>query len=167
MNHSIVPHDPSWKKKYLDESERFRQALGQNVVAIHHIGSTSIPDVFAKPIIDVLIEVLRIGHVDDHCDLMSDLSCESMGEYGIAGRRYFRKHGPNGRRTFHVHVFETSSIYVTRHIAFRDFLLAHPEKAEEYSDLKLRLVSTNDVPTIDYQTLKAPFIEACLADAIE
>lgn len=167
MNQFLVPHDPSWKKKYLDESEQLCQALGRNVVAIHHIGGTSIPDVYAKPIIDVLVEVLRTSQVDDQCDLMHELSYESMGEYGIAGRRYFRKHGPNGRRSFHVRVFETSSIHAMRHIAFRDFLLAHPEKAKEYSDLKLRLVSTSEVPAIDDQNSKAPFIEACLADAIE
>ena len=167
MSLSIVPHDPSWKKKFADESDKIRQALGRNVLAIHHIGSTSIPNILAKPIIDILVEVSRIDKVNNHAERMSDLNYESLGEHGINGRRYFRRFGPDGHRAFHVHVFESRSKLIMRHIVLRDFLLAHPDKAQEYSDLKSRLIADGATTSDAYQSSKATFVEASVRDAIE
>ena len=164
---SIVPHDPAWKRKFADEADRISLALGQNVVAIHHIGSTAIPNIVSKPIIDITVEVSRVDGVDDRAKRMSDVGYEFLGEYGICGRRYFRRSGPDGHRAIHVHCFESGSEQVSRHIAFRDFLLAHPTRAQEYSDLKSRLIADGVTTSGQYQALKAPFIEAILRDVIE
>lgn len=166
MSVSIVPHDPSWKNKFLDEAARIREALGECVVAVHHIGSTSIPGILAKPVIDILVEVTRIDDVNEYVETMSCLNYESLGEHGIEGRRYFRRSGPDGQRAFHVHVFESGSKQVLQHIVFRDFLLAHPDKAREYSELKSRLIA-NGANRAEYQSLKIPFIETSVRDAIE
>ena len=167
MSLSIVAHCPSWKKKYADESGRIQVALGQNVVAIHHIGSTAVPNILAKPVIDILVEVLRISDVDDQTKRMCDLHYESLGEYGITGRRYFRRSGPGGERAFHVHCFESSSEHVLRHIALREYLLAHPRKAQDYSILKSRLIAEGVKTSGEYQSLKAPFVEATVRDVVE
>jgi len=164
---AISPHDPSWKSKFTEESGRIQSALSQNVLAIHHIGSTAIPGILAKPTIDILVEVSRIAEVDDHAREMSTLKYESMGEYGIVCRRYFRSLHGNCHRAFHVHVFEADSATAFQHIAFRDYLLAHPEKAKAYSDLKTCLVKKELVSKSEYQDLKAPFVEACINDAIK
>jgi len=110
--------------------------------------------------------VSHIDEVDDCARCMIDLNYESLGEFGIDGRRYFKKSEPNGRRAFHVHVFEHGSRHVTEHIAFRDYLLAHPRKAREYSDLKARLAANDVASSREYQDSKAPFIEACVRAAI-
>ena len=167
MKPIVTSHDPSWKVSFSKESGKLLQALGQNIIAIHHIGSTSIPDIVAKPVIDVLVEVARIDQVDNHASQMCNLRYESMGEYGIGGRRYFRRSESDGRPAFHVHVFETKSEQVVRHLAFRDYLLTHPSKAKEYSELKADLSAGGFASKSDYQAAKAPFIEACVKDAVE
>ncbi len=167
MSLSIAPYCPSWSGEFESESEKIRRALGQNIAAIHHIGSTSIPDILSKPIIDILVEVLRLDELDQQAQGMSQLNYESMDEHGIAGRRYFRRSGPDGDRAFHVHCFESESEYVFRHLVFRDYLLAHPAKAQEYSNLKSRLIEIGTTSTSEYQKMKAPFVEATIQEAIE
>lgn len=167
MKPVLTSHDPSWKETFSMESRKILQALGRNVIAIHHIGSTAIPDVVAKPVIDVLVEVGDIGQVDGNASQMRNLQYESMGEYGIVGRRYFRRPQADEGPAFHVHVFEANSESALRHIAFRDYLLANPVKAREYSEIKESLVNRESLSKSDYQKAKAPFIEACIEEAIE
>lgn len=140
MEVKVVPPDPRWPGMFADESRRITHALGDNAVRSHHIGSTSIDDVVAKPIIDILMEVKDIHAVDHRTDLMVALGYESMGEFGIPGRRYFRRDNDAGVRTHHVHVFGEGSPNVTQHLAFRDFMNAHPHWAKRYSELKSALV---------------------------
>ena len=103
----VVAHDPKWHKEFEQESRHLAKALGENLKAIHHIGSTSIPGIYAKPIIDFLGEVEAIAAVDLCNPAMESIDYEAMGEYGIPGRRYFRKDNATGIRTHHVHIFET------------------------------------------------------------
>ena len=167
MELSIVSHDVRWKQKFLDESDRIRQALGRNALEIHHIGSTCIPDILAKPIIDILVEAKQIDEVDRQVYRMSELRYEALGEYGISGRRYFRKSGLDGRQTFHVHVFQSGSPHILRHIAFREFLLANADIAQEYSNLKAELIASLVSTSREYQESKAPFVEANVTNAVQ
>jgi GrpB-like predicted nucleotidyltransferase (UPF0157 family) len=159
MKVEVVPHDPSWRIAFETESKLVSTALGQNVVAIHHIGSTSIPNMPAKSIIDMLIEVNDIDEVDDYSVEMESLGYEVMGEFGIAGRRYFRKDNREGARTHQIHIFETGSDHITRHLAFRDYLIAHSDDAIAYSDLKRSLVEQFDGDTESYIDGKDSFIK--------
>ncbi|WP_199247897.1 GrpB family protein [[Phormidium] sp. ETS-05] len=136
---AVVPHDPQWADAFAVESQQIADALGENVVAIHHIGSTAIPMIYAKPIIDLLVEVKDINQVNQQNSTLESLGYEVMGEFGIPGRRYFRKNNPAGMRTHHVHIFEVGSPQVERHLNFRDYMIAHPEAAQKYSDLKQEL----------------------------
>lgn len=167
MKKIVIPHDPSWKEKYLVESTQIQQVLGDNVVAIHHIGSTSIPDILSKPIIDILVVTLQHKDVDRRAGDMSRLGYECLGEYGIEGRRYFRKSDEKGNRIFHVHAFEQASVHILEHLAFRDFLLAHPQKAKEYSELKASLTAGGMTTRADYQNGKIPFVRATQEVAID
>ncbi len=140
MSHVVVvPHNPGWREAFEAEAKSVAAALGENVLAIHHIGSTAIPDIYAKPILDMLIEVNDITALDVQRVAMESLGYEVMGEFGIPGRRYFRKDNQEGIRTHHVHSFEAGSAQVARHLAFRDYLIAHPEEAQAYSELKGKL----------------------------
>lgn len=135
----VVPHNPQWRKAFQCESQEILQIFGKNVVAVHHIGSTAIPHIYAKPIIDLLIEVKEIAKVDQNNRAMQRLGYTAMGEYGIPGRRYFYGNNELGIRLYHVHIFEKQSPEVKRHLAFRDYLIAHPEEAQQYSELKREL----------------------------
>jgi GrpB-like predicted nucleotidyltransferase (UPF0157 family) len=135
----VVPHDSEWQKAFAAEAKLIAPALGDNVVAVYHIGSTAIPGIYAKPVIDLLIEVKNITEVDNRSAAMESLGYEVMGEFGISGRRYFRKDSIKGIRTHQIHTFESGSAQVERHLAFRDYLIAHPADAQKYSELKRKL----------------------------
>uniref|UniRef100_B8HZE8 GrpB family protein n=1 Tax=Cyanothece sp. (strain PCC 7425 / ATCC 29141) TaxID=395961 RepID=B8HZE8_CYAP4 len=139
----VLPHNPKWREMFEVEATRIADALGSNVCRIHHIGSTAIPGIYAKPIIDLLPEVQELTKVDECSLVMELLGYEGMGEFGIEGRRYFRKLNFEGIRTHHVHIFTVGSKQVQRHLAFRDYMIAHPDEAQRYSDLKRRLAKEN------------------------
>jgi GrpB-like predicted nucleotidyltransferase (UPF0157 family) len=120
------------------EVDRITAVFGREVVAIHHIGSTAIPNICAKPIIDVLVEVQDIEKIDDFNEKMTHEGYQPKGEFGIPGRRFFIK-GDDATRTHHLHVFQTGHPDVERHLAFRDYMIAHPEEAQVYSRLKEEL----------------------------
>ena len=154
----VVLHDPSWAKSFREEVDDLAVALGDAVVAIHHIGSTAIPNIKAKPIIDVLIEVRDIEKVDDLNEQMRLLGYEPKGELGIAARRYFRK-GRDEQHTHHVHVFQTGHPEVERHLNFRDYLVAHPEEERAYARPKEMLASQFGQDRGRYTEGKSGFIE--------
>jgi GrpB-like predicted nucleotidyltransferase (UPF0157 family) len=156
----VVPHDPQWRSIFHIESQYISNALGENAIAIHHIGSTSIDTIHAKPIIDILVEVQDINQVDDLSLVMESIGYEVMGEFGIEGRRYFRKDNQEGIRTHHIHTFEVNSAQITRHLAFRDYMRAHPDVAQKYSDLKRKLAAEYPNDIAGYQDGKDEFIKA-------
>src|SRR5215213_5709802 len=154
----VVAHNRQWRAAFETEAKDVAHALGENMVAIHHIGSTAIPNIFAKPIIDLLVEVKDITKVDKQSAAMEALGYEVMGEYGIPGRRYFRKDNEEGVRTHHIHVFEAGSAQVVRHLSFRDYLIAHPEEAQRYSELKTTLAEEHPRSMDAYMDGKDSFI---------
>jgi len=155
----VVPHDPRWRDEFEAEAKHVAAALGDNVVAVHHIGSTAIPNIYAKPVVDLLIEVRDITEVDGRSSAMESLGYEVMGEYGIPGRRYFRKDDREGIRTHQIHAFEAGSAEAGRHLAFRDYMIAHPVDAQRYSDLKRRLAEEHPQSFDGYMDGKDGFIK--------
>jgi GrpB-like predicted nucleotidyltransferase (UPF0157 family) len=155
----ICPHDPRWRDGFETEAKNIARALGSNLIAVHHIGSTSIPGIFAKPIIDMLVDVKDINDVDNHNSTMESLGYEVMGEFGIDGRRYFRKDNDAGVRTHHVHIFENGSPHIARHLAFRDYMIANPDQAHAYSELKQRLAGEHAENPEEYMDGKDEFIK--------
>jgi GrpB-like predicted nucleotidyltransferase (UPF0157 family) len=155
----VVPHDVRWREEFASESVLVARCLGENVVATHHIGSTSIPGIFAKPIIDILVEVADIATVDSCNEAMELAGYESMGEFGIPGRRYFPKDDANGVRSHQVHAFQSGDPEVARHLGFRNFMLSHPDIARKYSDLKRALALAHPEDIDAYIDGKDPFIK--------
>lgn len=141
MQVRVVPPDPDWPRAYDAEARRLRDALGDTVIALHHIGSTAIRGIHAKPIIDILLEVGDLGALDRQTQQMQALGYEAKGEFGIPGRRYFRRDSAQGVRTHQVHAFERGSHGARRHLAFRDHMNAHPEAAQAYDTLKRSLAA--------------------------
>ncbi len=162
----VMPYDPAWQGEFEAESRRILNALGDNVVSVHHIGSTAIPGIFAKPIIDILLEVNDLVRLDAETEAMQALGYEAMGEFGIPGRRYFRKSNRLGVRTHHVHAFQTGNPEIERHLAFRDYMIAHPTEAQAYSALKQELARVYPHDRQAYVTGKDPFIKEYEAKAL-
>ncbi len=167
MKIEIVPHNPMWKNAFELEAQQLRAALAGRVAQIHHIGSTSIPDIYAKPIVDILVEADDLSQVDQCNSAMVTLGYQVMGEYGILGRRYFRKENAQGKRTHHVHIFQVGSSDVTRHLAFRDYVKAYPDVGQQYSELKRSLISQIDSDDMEaYLDGKDSFIKMIQERAI-
>jgi GrpB-like predicted nucleotidyltransferase (UPF0157 family) len=135
----LVPYDPCWPQQFADEVSAVKVALGDLLLEIHHIGSTAIPDIAAKPIIDMLAVVSDVSAVVGRNAQMQELGYETLGEFGIEGRRYFRKDDSAGQRTHQIHAFQVGSPQIERHLAFRDFMRVHREFAEKYDAIKRRL----------------------------
>ena len=163
----VHPPNPQWPQAFEAEAVQVLLALGNNVVYIHHIGSTAIPNIYAKPVIDLLAEVSDIDHVDTRNVAMAALGYTALGEYGLPGRRYFRKHDEAGVRTHHLHTFQRGSTEAQRHLAFRDFMRANPDCAQQYSDLKRTLAAQypNDIDS--YMDGKDEFVKAVEKQAME
>ena len=161
----VVEYRPSWADEFSDEKELLESVLNlANVVAIHHIGSTSVKGLCAKPIIDILVEVKSLEELDKNNNLMESLGYEVKGEFGIAGRRYFQKGGI--QRSHHVHAFLVGALEVNRHVAFRDYLIKFPEIALQYGELKREGASicNNDIDV--YCNYKDSFIKEHGANAL-
>ena len=167
MKVEVVAYNPNWKKNFALESSQIAKALGKNVVFIHHIGSTAIPNIYAKPIIDFLVEVRDIDRVNEKNAAMEVLGYEALGEFGLVGRRYFRKENPPGIRTHHVHTFQVGSPEIERHLAFRDYLIAHPEDAQKYGELKLELAQKYPEDIEGYMDGKDEFVKEVEKKAIQ
>ena len=163
----VVPHNPNWHSLFETESNQIVIALAENVIAIHHIGSTLIETIYATPIIDILVEVNSISKVDENNLQMQLIGYQCMGELGIKDRRFFLKENPAGIRTHHVHVFETDSPQVKRHLAFRDYLDAHLEEAQAYSILKQSLAEKYSHDIEQYMDGKDGFIQEMDCKAAE
>lgn len=133
----VVPYNPQWEEEYRREAKVVRNIMSEEIVETYHIGSTSIPNIHAKPIIDTLIGVKDIERVDKYNGKMEQLGYIVKGEYGIPGRRFFSKGLYN--RTHHVHIFETGCSEIERHLNFRDYMIAHPKYVKHYGELKRQL----------------------------
>lgn len=161
----VVPYDPNWPNQFEEEASKITPIFSDNFVAIHHIGSTSVPGLAAKPTIDIIVEVKNIELVDNCNPQMEKLGYEAWGEYKIPGRRFFVK-GEN-KRTHHVHTFQVGSVEIARHLYVRDYLKSHPDEAKEYANLKIKLAQqfTND--RRGYVKNKEDYVKALEQRAIE
>ena len=158
----VVPHDPEWAEAFAAEARALTGAIGGTCVAIHHIGSTAIAGILAKPIIDMLGVVGDFGELQSASGRIEALGYIAMGAFGIEGRRYYRKDNAEGQRTHHLHVYETGSPHIERHLAFRDYLRSHPVKAAEYSALKAQIIASGE----PYQQTKDSYVMRVEAEAL-
>ena len=153
----LASEHAAWAAAFLRERELLLGALGDAVVAVEHVGSTSVPGVPAKPILDVLIGVVSFEAAVVCVEPMVRLGYEYRGEYGIARRHYFVKGSP---RTHHVHLHEVGGEAFGSLLGFRDALRARPELAREYAEAKVRLAAGGDRKA--YQAAKDEVVEGML-----
>lgn len=165
----VVPYDEAWPSLYEEERHLIERAIGPFVEEIEHIGSTAVPGLAAKPVIDIMVGV---GSLDDSPALVERLGAIGYEyvpelERHMPSRRYFRKQR-GGRRTRQIHLVERSnSEWWDRHVLFRDHLRAHPEAAEEYARLKRGLSERFKVDRAAYTDAKTAFISGVVRRAEE
>ena len=160
----VVASDPAWPSRFSVAAEALANAFGA-VVAIHHIGSTSVPGLAAKPIIDLCVEVDTLARADAREADVVALGYEALGEHGLPRRHFYRRH-ENGERTHHVHLWAAGDPEVARHLAFRDFLIAHPALAARYGELKTGLAAQFEWDVDGYIGGKDAFVKDIEAQAL-
>jgi len=139
----------------MEEAECLKEVFGDSVIEIHHVGSTAIPGTYAKPEIDVLVVIKSIDTIDTFSRPMEASGFRVRGEEVETDRFHYSK-DVNGVRTCKVHVCEKDHPNVKNQLNFRDFLIAHPEMAKEYSELKLSLEKSNTRGIVEYVEGKGP-----------
>ncbi len=153
----LAAYTPEWIRLFEEEYGRLEAAVGDHVLDIQHVGSTSIPGMPAKPVIDIAIAVEDFDRAAVCIKPIVDLGYEYAGENGIPRRHYFVKRDP--RSTHHVHMVEKTSWDWETMLLFRDRLTQEPALAQEYAETKTRLAQRFERERDDYQRAKAPFIE--------
>lgn len=131
----VVPYDSNWSKIFENEAAALKQHMGNNAVEIHHVGSTSVPGLNAKPIIDILGVV---KNAKNSIKTLESLGYEYKGEYNIPFHFSFSKKTPT---KIHLHVFEEGNPEIELNLLFRDYLRTHPETRKEYTELKSYLLT--------------------------
>lgn len=155
MKIRLSKYNENWMKQYEEESKTISLIFGEEVIGFEHFGSTSVPGLKAKPVIDMICIVKDIHTIDSYNEQMASLGYGIAGEWGIVGRRLFRKGGEN--RTHHIHVYEQNHPEIERHLIFRDYLRSHPEEVERYSTFKEELAERFE-HTKDYSPAKKAFV---------
>ncbi len=138
MRVTVEDYNPEWPALFDAEAALLRGIIGDNLIALFHIGSTAVPGLKAKPVIDMLPVVRDVAALDALGREFAAAGYEAMGEFGLPGRRYFRKGGAN--RTHQLHAYRYDDVRaITRHIAYRDYMRAHAEARTAYGELKRAL----------------------------
>lgn len=168
----VVEYNQKWNSIYEEEKKKINLILKDILINIHHIGSTSVYGLMAKPIIDILVIADDINKVDYYNNEFKKIGYDAKGENGIEKRRFFLKNirDENGidKRFSHIHIFDINNKFdVERHLAFRDFLRANKNIAEEYVKIKLEALKNcnNDIEL--YCDYKDKFIKDIEKKALE
>ena len=166
----VVDYDPHWIAEFEKESAMLARIFGQRLLDIQHIGSTAVPNLAAKPIIDILIVLDSTGDINSFNSFMEALGYRVRGECldaiipGTPGRFYFTKE-TNGVRSHHVHVYAKGHWEICDKLAFRDYLRTHSNKATAYGELKRRIAALHRFDNIGYMHAKDGFVKSTLLEA--
>jgi GrpB-like predicted nucleotidyltransferase (UPF0157 family) len=164
----VSAYDPNWPAMFTQERAAIQDALGRSACAVEHIGSTAVPGLPSKPIIDLLVGVSNLDETQRrYVEPITALGYIYMPEYQswLPDELFFRK-GPPGPWTHHVHVMALSHPRWERLVLFRDYLRAHPEAARAYADIKRGLASASNDDIAAYRNGKSAFVEATTARAL-
>jgi GrpB-like predicted nucleotidyltransferase (UPF0157 family) len=155
----IVPYNDNWPAMAAAIAATLFSTLQDNLLTVEHIGSTSIPGLGAKPVIDLIPIVHDIQTLDNQKKLITDLGYSWHGEFGIQGRRLCGLTDAAGKRVAHLHFFQKDAVNIERHLAFRDFMKAHPDIAKQYEQEKRRAAALHPYDSLAYNDEKAAWVQ--------
>lgn len=158
----LVPYDPAWAAAFERERTLITEVLRDAVVAIHHVGSTAIPGMLAKPVIDIMVTLPRLDEATDCIGPLREIGYYFRDHPDNDDRRFFRKGTP---RTHHVHLVEHGSRGAAATLAFRDALRADAALRDRYAELKRALQQAHPRDTIAFSQDKGAFVREVLERA--
>lgn len=156
----VQPYDEAWQQSFQRIKAEIQAALGDLVLRIEHVGSTAVPGLSAKPIIDLDVVIRGMDEFPAVVSALSAIGYEHEGNLGIVGREAFAYNGKEHLQAHHLYVCPQTSTELKRHIAFRDYLLSHPEAVREYSRIKEEGARLYPCDIDRYIQHKSPFIAA-------
>jgi putative glutamine amidotransferase len=162
----IADHDPAWPLEFEKEAAAIQSALGAIAHRVEHVGSTAVPGLAAKPVIDIQVSVERMEPRERFVGPLETLGYEFVADPTDAEHEYFKK-DVRGVRTHQIHVCPVGSEWERRHLVFRDHLRFHPEDAARYAELKRRLAERHPNDVMAYVDAKTPFIREIEARAVD
>jgi len=164
----LSPHEPAWVDEAEQEAMRILEAASPGIASVQHIGSTSIPGILAKPIIDLMGIGPNLEAIDETRPRLEALGYVWHGEYGLEGRRYCTlTDSATGLRRFHLHCYAEGDHSIRRHLAFRDYLRGHPAEAEAYERMKQGCATKHPADSNAYTKCKDRWITRVEAQALK
>lgn len=166
----IVPYDPAWPTHFEAEAARFRAAFGELALRIDHVGSTAVPGLAAKAVIDIQVSVASLGSPERFLPPLTQLGYHHvpMGDFDLVYPWFVKPR--DWPSTHHVHLCVQGEEQERRHLAFREHLRGHPELAADYLALKRTLAAAHHGSTLEsrerYSLAKTEFVEAVLAGVL-
>jgi GrpB-like predicted nucleotidyltransferase (UPF0157 family) len=160
----VVAYSPDWARLFQDEQARLQQALGALALDVQHIGSTAVPGLPAKPILDIGIAVASETDAAASVPLLAALGYTYRGDRGASEGHFFDR-GAEDNLTHYLHMLLIASPGWQNYLLFRDTLIAHPAVRDEYAQLKHDLAAAHAEDRAAYTAAKAAFVQQTLADA--
>jgi GrpB-like predicted nucleotidyltransferase (UPF0157 family) len=164
----LVPHDPHWAELAEHERRRLLDATGNVFNAVHHVGSTSIPGIVAKPIVDLMAVAADMASLEASRPAIEALGYAWHGEYGLEGRRFCTMTDAlTGQRKLHLHCYVEGDHSIRRHLAFRDYMRARPDEAQAYEAMKQGCAAKHPDDSNAYTECKDCWIKRAEAEALK
>jgi len=165
-NYKIILYDPQWPILFSEESERINRIVGDNILEIYHIGSTSVPGMSGKATIDILFVVDDISKIDDYISHLKTIGYASLGSRNAENSRLFEKE-VDEQRLFIIHFYQNNHPEIFQIIAIRDYLRTHKDKADQYGEFKLALFQKFPNDYSQYRKLKDEYMNDLKKEAID
>ena len=167
MKVQLVAYNQQWPELFLKEQALLKSAIADDLAQIEHIGSTAVPELSAKPLIDIMVGLSSFKEVSQHIQALENIGYQYISKFEdqMPERRFFTK-SQNGYTTHHVHMVELGSKFWERHLLFRDYLRTHEVTRKQYQDLKLELSKKDWNTGNDYAQAKNEFIRTIEAKAM-
>lgn len=153
----LEKYNSKWKEEYKKEEKLLKKVLANEIIEIHHIGSTSIEGLMAKPVIDILIVVKSLNKIPEIEKKLKPYNYENRGQQGVPDRYFFAK-GNEDERSHYIHFVEPKSETYYNQIYFKKFLLDHPKYIKKYCTLKQKLAEKYATERSKYTAGKSEFI---------
>ena len=161
----VVPYDPSWQEAFANIRDMIQSYIGDLIVRIEHVGSTSVPGLSAKPVIDLDVVIESNDLLSEIVERLAKQGYQHQGNLGIEGREAFQRTVDDDHMTYHLYVCPQDSRELRRHILFRDYLRKHPEARDGYQALKVDLAEKYRYDIDTYCEMKTDFITGILVKA--
>ena len=159
----VVSYNPEWPRLFEEEAKRLRAGITEPVMCVEHFGSTSVPGMAGKPVVDLLFGADDMEHAHRIAEQIAKLGYENMGEVLVPGRVYLRRRGPlNFNAVVAVHNGDLWLYFVL----VRDYLRTHPEEVEAYSKTKRQTFESGATMFLAYSYTKGPFLKQLAERAI-